>query len=337
MAQKLLILLPRRNYATGDRFTNEQITQVLWYRLPLFLLAVAGFTAITPFHTIQIHGPSMLPTCAADHSDIWVIRTLAWYRYALAACRYIDRHFFRSTFPPSEIPSWFPFSLPYRAGDIVGFVVPESFRPPPLREEFMPGERISCKRIIGVPGSIVQRYGQYVHLYKDQDPKQWGILWPDHIDDRKAAKIVSEWDVAAVPTASDALAPLPRIAERTFVVPPGHGKRIETSTAAKQVHNSHGCVVVWVEADCPGLGVDSRHFGPVPVSSLRGKFVGRLWPLWYSSPSVENDALASEWVVSSKRARSQRPHPIPLDDATLRQFNVHRVWVSSPSNAPSQD
>ncbi|EEC50057.1 predicted protein, partial [Phaeodactylum tricornutum CCAP 1055/1] len=48
-------------------------------------------------------------------------------------------------------------------------------------------------------------------------------------------------------------------ARRTVVVPPGH---------------------VWVEADCPNFGIDSRHFGPIPVEWLQGKISARVWPLW---------------------------------------------------------
>jgi hypothetical protein len=70
---------------------------------------------------------------------------------------------------------------------------------------------------------------------------------------------------------------------------------------------------VWIEADNPALGIDSRHFGPIPVEWLRGKLVARLWPLWRSSE------------VPSSRSWNIRPHPIPLDPETLSEYNVHRL------------
>ena len=36
---------------------------------------------------------------------------------------------------------------------------------------------------------------------------------------------------------------------------------------------------VWVEGDNPLESTDSRHYGPLPLSALRGRIVLRLWPL----------------------------------------------------------
>jgi hypothetical protein len=58
-----------------------------------------------------------------------------------------------------------------------------------------------------------------------------------------------------------------------FVVPPDH---------------------VWLEGDNPPRSTDSRHYGPVPASSLRGRVVLRLWP-------VERAGYRSGAVVDPER------------------------------------
>ena len=36
---------------------------------------------------------------------------------------------------------------------------------------------------------------------------------------------------------------------------------------------------VWVEGDNSTGSKDSRHYGPIPLGLLRGKVVGRMWPV----------------------------------------------------------
>jgi nickel-type superoxide dismutase maturation protease len=35
---------------------------------------------------------------------------------------------------------------------------------------------------------------------------------------------------------------------------------------------------VWLEGDNPGASTDSRHFGPIALTGLRGRVVFRYWP-----------------------------------------------------------
>jgi len=36
---------------------------------------------------------------------------------------------------------------------------------------------------------------------------------------------------------------------------------------------------VWVEGDNPLYSIDSRHYGPLPLSNVRGRVVYRMWPM----------------------------------------------------------
>jgi len=244
-------IVPVRYRNGGAEYTREQGIAIA-QRLPLWLLLVglASWERTAPVSIVSIKGPSMLPTMAPDASDIWFLSTWCGWRKVI-------------------------FRRPYKIGDVIGFAHPDH------------PEHVSCKRIIGLAGDKVQRYGQYVHLYLDQDPERWGIIWP--AQDHPAHEWMdreSFWD-------ADQFFP-DRLEEskRTLVVP-------------------EGCI--WVEADCPALGIDSRHIGPVPFEWIQGKVLGRIWPFW----QMENDTN----TISSRI----RPHPIPLDTETLAGYNVHRI------------
>lgn len=225
---------------TGSHYTREQLMEIL-RRLPLWL--VLSFFALwegtSPFTILSIRGPSMLPTMAADGSEIWLVRTRAW-------------HFFGSFF---------------RVGDLVGFAHPDH------------SDHVSCKRVIGVAGDRVKRYGAYVNLYIKQDAENWGQRMPqegDGIHDWIDRSFAWDRNYCEKDKRAESM--------RTNIVPPGH---------------------VWLESDCPALGVDSRQHGPIPEEWVRGRIVGRVWPL------------------VSKQDYRKRPHPIPLDADTLLEHNVH--------------
>jgi len=238
---------PYKYRKTGERYAREELIAIA-SRVPVFLVLVGLITweETTPYSLLRIHGPSMIPTMAPDQSDIWLRSTGKWML-------------------------WQSKDDYYQIGDLVGFASPSH------------PHRISCKRIIAKAGETTKRYGQYVHLYKDQDPVNWGAEWPDPSDenytwiDRSCA-----WDRDYCDRNKE------MEQQRTLVVPDGH---------------------VWLESDCPALGLDSRQVGPIPVEWLRGKIVARLWPLWKKN----------EYVYRT------RPHPSPLDDASLRQHNIHPV------------
>jgi signal peptidase I len=230
-------------------------------RLPWFLvlMGLLSYDETAPFQFIHIQGPSMLPTMAADGSDVWfTVKPWSWARN-----------------------SW-------RRGDIVGFAHPTD------QQQQQSARRVSCKRIIGLPGDRVYRYGQYVHLFTQQDPTHWGIA-PIPRDGQQGSYswVRDDWlddDLEGIATGTSAgqdptMEHRQRDRNAQLVVPEGH---------------------VWLEADCPGFGIDSRHFGPVPTEWICGKVIARVWPLGPLRHKV-------------------RPHPIPLDEETLKEHNVFRV------------
>jgi signal peptidase I len=233
------IILLRYQWPTARPFQREH-GYAMAQRFPFFLLLVGlvMYDETAPFQFIRIQGPSMLPTMAADGSDIWFSLRAFW-------CA----------------GNW-------RRGDIVGFSNPKD-NP----------QRISCKRIIGLPGDRVPRYGQYVHLFTQQDPTHWGITPLPRHTPGAYDWVRDDWDPLEKEQQHQ------RNPNRQLIVPGGH---------------------VWLEADCPGFGIDSRHFGPIPLDWIRGKVVARVWPLGPLRHKI-------------------RPHPIPLDRETLMEHNLFRV------------
>jgi signal peptidase I len=273
----LLKLVPKRyRFPQGkcpQMYSYEQgilIAKRLAMWTALVLLLVVG-DETSPFELVGVRGPSMIPTMAADGSDLWLCRTYpSWLRQCYDS---ITNSFVLWCIVPR-----------LRHGTIVGFAHPDS-----------PNSAVAMKRIVGLPGDRIQRYGQYVHLYTEQDPVGLGVTWPI-TSDPNHTWILSRgtaWDTEITKNPSktndDML--------RTIVVPDGH---------------------VWVEADCPALGLDSRQFGPIPISWIRTRVIAKMWPLQQMKPT--------------QRKWSHRPHPIPLDVETLMEYNVfHHITSDKPS------
>lgn len=240
-------------YRHGEPIQKEHL-QAIATRLPplLFLCLLFSWDESTPWTILRIHGPSMLPTMQADGTELWLRYTERW----------------------RSLLSFVQSSHQYKPGDIVGFAHPSQ------------PQHVSCKRIIGVAGDRVLRYGQYVHLYIEQDPEHLGQTWPNDGDEQyRWIDRSTAWDTEGRQSLDRKIE-----SRRTIVVPDGH---------------------VWLEADCPGLGIDSRQCGPIPVEWLRGKIIARLWPIGDRDGNKKSRAMFRS-----------RPHPIPLDEATLEQYNV---------------
>jgi signal peptidase I len=69
----------------------------------------------------------------------------------------------------------------------------------------------------------------------------------------------------------------PRVAEVVLLVGPGGVPLIKRVAAHPEERAGHERV--WVEGDNAGESADSRSFGPLPRSAVRGRVVWRYWPL----------------------------------------------------------
>jgi len=194
--------------AGGNLYFTRQHLKPLLYRVPF---ATILFLLVTndeyfPYIIQGSIGPSMLPTIQYI-GDLWLIETWAWHRLS-------------------------GLQVDLSVGDVVVWKDPTT-------------QRVSCKRIIGLEGDMVKRFGQYVHLYKDRE--DLGIGAPKPL---KTQKISSDWDSPENSEGNNI--------DRTVIIPPDH---------------------VWVEGDCPPFSLDSRHYGFIPKDWIKGRLLYRVWPL----------------------------------------------------------
>jgi mitochondrial inner membrane protease subunit 1 len=193
------------------------------FSLAMFLFLLIQNDSSSPYVMDMTLGPSMLPTFRTV-GEVYVRETGAWSRLL-------------------GIP------IAYEIGDLVVF-----------RDS---NGRYVGKRIIGVEGDEVLRYGEYVQQYLDRE--DWGIT----------KSIIEEIQ--------------PFEDENEVVRDPG--RKIT-------VPSKH----VWLEGDFPPFSRDSRHYGPIPVEWIRGRIVARIWP-WNGEPLAKirprplsvTDALAGTY------------------------------------------
>ena len=125
------------------------------------------------------------------------------------------------------------WKVKYGVGDVIVFKDPDG--------------HYGCKRIVGLEGDSVLRYGQFVSRYLDRP--DWGIprsLQPEDTQDDDGQKLGE--NAAGAGHNQDC----------TVTIPANH---------------------VWLEGDFPPFSRDSRQYGPIPVDWIRGRIVMRVWPL----------------------------------------------------------
>ena len=127
---------PELDLAPGRRFVEK--LQAVGFRFPIacFLWFLVVSEETTPYKVSAVEGASMLPTFAAQ-GDLVMNETGAWFRL-------------------------FGRDIPYQIGDIIVWKNPNNS-----------GQAMSVKRIIGLEGDEIRRFGEHVYLYVD-DPN-WGI------------------------------------------------------------------------------------------------------------------------------------------------------------------
>ena len=242
-----------------------------------------------PLQMEQLYGPSMVPSIH-PYGDAWLHTTPMW-----DSVRSVY-HKLKSLV--SQTPS-----LMYQKGDIVIWRDPDT-------------NRRACKRIVGVEGDTVQRYGQFAEYYAHREDV--GVPWESGLGER-GLDPSCPWDDQGVnadgfPENDNNNTKDDNDIYRTLVVPEGH---------------------VWLEGDNPLLSVDSRHYGPIPVAYLEGRLVWRLWPLLRHPAIRKHDQLLL-------RHRAIRPQPLDLEtpkqrgqeDRLALYYNLHRRPPPPPSRRP---
>lgn len=185
-------------------------------------------------------------------------------------------------------------SLLYEVGDLVIWEDPKT------------GKR-SCKRIIGLEGDTIYRCGEYRNLY--QYRSDFGILWPKN-KDKPTNHSFGAYSRRDTDKGSN-----------VFEHSDNQGGKLEQ---LRTLIVPNHCV--WLEGDCPLFSMDSRQYGPINVSKIRGRLVFRLWP-WERKDLTndeENSYLSSCWISKN------RPVPYPSIEAYIgKRFNFYRIPSSS--------
>ena len=164
------------------------------------------------------------------------------------------------------------FNRPWRKGDVVTLYNPYT-------------KSLVTKRIIGVGGEYVCAFGEYALELHNQHQQQHQPRV------NKAAAPCNELEVGAAVVPHDARFPIPfcrmisssQLASSSQMGLMGKSKQRQPhqdtpewyTNAFIQVPKNH----VWLEGDNPMHSTDSRHYGPIPESALRGRIVKRIWPL----------------------------------------------------------
>ena len=267
------------NKKYGVLTSRDRIIAMI-YRVPLWIviciLMVSDETS--PISILQGSGPSMLPTMATS-DEIWLIHNLSIYRN------------FGLTPPTLSVNDIVLWKQPEDDDESGGQSSAGGDDVQPQRQQDQVGGRrrrpLACKRIVGVEGDVVKRYGKYCHIYANHRD-DGGIRWPANTTDLRHFNedqyVQSEQDASPQHHTED------NMWDRTVVVPKNH---------------------VWLEGDCPLLSIDSRHVGPVPIEWIRGKVVARLWPLGQTQKKLD---------------RNQRPVPYPqIEDYLGEKCNLYRI------------
>jgi len=205
---------------------------------------------------------------------------------------------------------WFPprftSSSSYQVGDIVIFQKQAS------------DNYYSCKRIIGMEGQQVLVYGQYVHLFQDRTDKGIVVTMDPQMNMNMTQQQQQEEDEGQQP-------PLP-FAFQTSSHHHTHGAEEDATTnecikCRITIPPGH----VWVEGDNPLDSLDSRHYGPIPLSALRGRLVMRLWPLWRTTKPQSQSQSTTFFDPKQDTLWMSRTRPIPLSRQHLLNgnYNLH--------------
>ncbi|KAL7489965.1 hypothetical protein ACHAW6_015758 [Cyclotella cf. meneghiniana] len=289
---------------------QEDAIKALRQRIPVYLLSLFGFVSATaivgtvthyndkyypyypfPFAIDIGDGPSMLPTMIPGVELYW------------REC-WSDRFFWFN---------WIHFKQVSRRlfahdASLKSTTDEISYKRPWQRGDivtiFNPySQTITCKRIIAVEGDKVRVFGEYAQAFHELGKKECcGVPYDERYPTPFCQKVAVEQS--------------PRDEEDKLLY--------ETRITVPQNH-------VWVEGDNPLYSTDSRHFGPLPISSLRGRVTLRLWPIrrHFLSNTTDEESLPDEELQSRQwcTVSSKRPSPFMHPDEMLRneKYGVREV------------
>ena len=212
-----------------------------------------------PFAIDAARGGSMLPTMAEralHYRDCWSHR-VAWFNVDHLRKCFSSWWASSASSDAASLGVTASFRRPWQKGDIVTLYNPHT-------------KHIVTKRIVGTEGDSVQTCGEYGHEYRVRHR----AVAHGTCGDEEIAPF------AAFGVPYDARFPIPFCQqERTA------GEASSPEAARMVVPPKH----VWIEGDNPLQSTDSRHYGPLPESCLRGRVVRRLWPLTNSPLAGERE------------------------------------------------
>jgi len=138
------------------------------------------------------------------------------------------------------------------------------------------GGKHCCKRIIGVGGDIVCRYGEFS-----------STLF--HGEEGRGVPVLPSSSLLSSSSSSSSLATTKGETGGGYgddgIVSQSYSTK-HTTTNTNNNNNNHTTAMVvtvpkgyiWVEGDNPLYSIDSRHYGPIPRSNVTGRIIYRVWP-----------------------------------------------------------
>ncbi len=171
-----------------------------------------------------------------------------------------------------------------------------------------------CKRIIGIEGDKVWRYGEYaVELYNEE--KGFGV--PEI-----TTRGVDENSGNGTGTGRNTTPELPSWEDSVEMIHLRDDSSLWTKVVVPQGH-------IWVEGDNPLFSIDSRHYGPVAMENVCGRIVYRLWPRVRKAKENKRQRQNADEHEHFERdsclISRKRPQPITEDEMINGPYGVARV------------
>ena len=269
-----------------------------------------------PFAIDVGHGPSMLPTLNPQNLELY-LRDVFSHRHCGSDNSLLLGN---SSTTSSSNNSNSNRNQKYKKGDVVTIYNPHT-------------KSIVTKRIVGMEGDIIRLFGEHAVEFGEKEMMMMMAVM----------KVRGEEDTGE----GDCGGGVPLDVRFD---PPFCQQQASLLSSARNHHQEHNCRHqdedglkedvnnktlrnykyeatmqvppnhIWVEGDNPLQSTDSRHYGPLPMSALRGRIVLRLWPLndnkdYYGHHHDDGDCIekkmSSDGVNNGWFYKITRERPIP--------------------------